>query len=38
MAIGAVNLVPYPSITFGVAVVWGFLIELLATKTFKQPQ
>ena len=37
-AISVVDLVPFPSITFGASVVWGFLIELLATKVCKQPQ
>ena len=38
MAIAVVGQVPFPSINFGASVVWGFLIELLATKAFKQPQ
>jgi hypothetical protein len=38
LAIAVVGAVPYPSINFGASVIWGFLIELLATKAFKQPQ
>ena len=38
LAISVVGQVPFPSINFGASVVWGFLIELLATKAFKQPQ
>ena len=38
LAIAVVGQVPFPSINFGASVVWGFLIELLATKAFKQPQ
>jgi len=38
LAIIVVGVVPFPSINFGASVVWGFLIELLATKAFKQPQ
>ena len=38
LAIIVVGVVPFPSINFGASVIWGFLIELLATKAFKQPQ
>ena len=38
LAISVVGVVPYPSINFGAPVIWGFLIELMATKVFKQPQ
>lgn len=38
MAIAVVGQVPFPSINFGASVVWGFLIELLATRAFKQAQ
>ena len=38
LTISVVGQVPYPSINFGTSVLWGFLIELLATKAFKQPQ
>ena len=38
LAISVVGEVPYPVLNFVAAVIWGFLIELLATKAFKQPQ
>ena len=38
LAIAVVGEVPYPSINYGASVIWGFLIETLATKAFKQPQ
>ena len=38
LAVGVVGAVPYPVINFVGPVIWGFLIELLATKAFKQPQ
>jgi len=37
-AIGAVGEVPYPLLDFVGSVIFGFLIETLATKAFKQPQ
>ena len=37
-AVSVVGLVPYPVINFVASVIWGFLIELLATKAFKQTQ
>ena len=38
LALIVVGVVPFPSINFGASVIWGFLIELLATKAFNQPQ
>ena len=38
LAIGQVGAVPDPWMLFIPVVVWGFLIETLATKVFKQPQ
>ena len=38
LAIIVVGVVPFPSINFGASVIWGLLIEALATKAFKQPQ
>jgi hypothetical protein len=38
LAISVVGVVADPWIWFVAPVVWGFLVELLATKAFKQPQ
>ena len=38
LAIGSVGGTLQPWIAFALPVVWGFLIETLATKAFKQPQ
>jgi len=38
LAISCVGVVPFPAINFVASVIWGFLIELLATKTLKQAQ
>jgi hypothetical protein len=38
LAIGVVGVVANPWLFFVPPVIWGFLIETLATKAFKQPQ
>ena len=38
LAISRVGAAPEPWLVFIVVVVWGFLIEALATKAFRQPQ
>ena len=38
LAIGCVGGTLQPWIAFTLPVIWGFLIETLATKAFKQPQ
>ena len=38
LAISRVGTVPEPWIVFIASVIWGFLVETLATKAFKQPQ
>jgi hypothetical protein len=38
LAIGLVGAVPNAWTFFSPVVIWGFLIETLATKAFKQPQ
>ena len=38
LAISVVGEVPVPVLNFVAQIIWGFLIELLATKAFKQPQ
>jgi len=38
LAISGIGTYPEPWALFVLPVVWGFLIELLATKAFKQPQ
>jgi len=37
-AIGSIDTALGPWMALGAVIVWGFLIELLATKVFKQPQ
>ena len=38
LAIGQIGTVPDPWVLFIPVVIWGFLIEILATQAFKRPQ
>jgi len=38
LAISRIGAAPEPWFVFGVVVIWGVLIETLATKVFKQPK
>lgn len=38
LAIGCIGGALAPWIAFGMTVIWGFLIETITTKAFKQPQ
>ena len=38
LVINVIGIAPNPWVWFVFVVIWGFLIELLATKAFKQPQ